>query len=467
MKKSSLVTLASVLMLMAFGCMVRAAEPIEAGIAVADITPPVPYRMSGYFHERPSTGVHDPLLAKAVVFRQGERQLALVFCDLCGIGPGLSARARQVVSERTGIPVPNIMVAATHSHTGPLYYGPLRAMYHAEAVAREGRDPLEEVDYPAQLADAIARAVVEAQAALRPVLLYAGTTQQPGLSFNRRYHMTSGPVRFNPGVNNPNIVRAAGPIDPEVGLLMLRDADDHKPLASLTVFALHLDTTGGTLYSADYPYYLSESLRGKFGKGFVSLFGIGTSGDINHVDVTTTERRKAEQIGTQLAETVKPALVDLPTIEHPRLAMAREIIEVPIQQYTADQVAQAKQTMEKAADGNVPFLELAQATKIVEIQQCQGKATMPIEVQTIRLGNDVALVALPGELFAELGLAIKAASPFRTTLVVELANDYRPIYVPTKKAFAEGSYETVYTFLQPGGGEIMVDAAVGLLHDLK
>jgi len=77
----------------------------------------------------------------------------------------------------------------------------------------------------------------------------------------------------------------------------------------------------------------------------------------------------------------------------------------------------------------------------------------------------VAVVALPGEIFVELGLAIKQASPFRTTLVVELANDY-PSYVPTKKAFAEGSYETVNSRVQPGTGERLVETATALLKAL-
>lgn len=74
-------------------------------------------------------------------------------------------------------------------------------------------------------------------------------------------------------------------------------------------------------------------------------------------------------------------------------------------------------------------------------------------------------MTLPGEVFVEHGLAIKKASPFRTTLVIELANDV-PAYIPTRKALAEGSYETVNSRLQPGGGEMMVEAAVEILKQL-
>jgi hypothetical protein len=91
---------------------------------------------------------------------------------------------------------------------------------------------------------------------------------------------------------------------------------------------------------------------------------------------------------------------------------------------------------------------------------------LPLEVQVFRLGPDTAIVTLPGEVFVELGLAIKAASPFKTTLVVELTND-SPAYIPTKKAFVEGSYEIVNSRVQPGSGEQLVEAATHLLKELE
>jgi len=91
--------------------------------------------------------------------------------------------------------------------------------------------------------------------------------------------------------------------------------------------------------------------------------------------------------------------------------------------------------------------------------------TIPLEVQVFRLSRDVAVVGLPGEVFADLGIAIKQASPFETTLVIELCQD-APGYIPTKKAFAEGSYETVNSRIAPGGGEMMAEAAIRLLKEL-
>jgi len=91
-------------------------------------------------------------------------------------------------------------------------------------------------------------------------------------------------------------------------------------------------------------------------------------------------------------------------------------------------------------------------------------AQLPAEVQVIALGQDLAIVCLPGEVFVELGLAIKQASPFRTTLVVELCNCVEMLYVPTRVAYALGSYEVTNTALQPGAGEALAEAAVCLLR---
>ena len=86
-------------------------------------------------------------------------------------------------------------------------------------------------------------------------------------------------------------------------------------------------------------------------------------------------------------------------------------------------------------------------------------------MQAFKITDDFAIVGLPGEVFVELGLAIKAGSPFKTTLVIELTNSHIA-YVPTREAFAEGSYETINSRLAPGGGEMMVESAIRLLKVL-
>ncbi len=441
-----------------------AAAEFSAGVAVVDVTPPVPYRMSGYFSERLSTGILDPLYAKAIVFKQGSTSAALVFVDISGVSLDVATKARRQAAELTGIPYEHIAVAATHSHTGPLYFGALRAHFHRQTVKKHGRDIHEEVDYPAQLAANIAKSIQQAQKNLQPVKLAAGYAHDDRLSFNRRFHMKNGTVRFNPGQQNPNIIRAAGPIDPEVGLIELTAAGSGKPFAAIVSFALHLDTVGGTKYSGDYPKHLQDSLRSHFRDDYVSLFGSGTCGDINHVDVTTRGRRSAQEIGSMLSESVIKGLKQLKPVGAPSLAVKSAILPAPVQQFTSEQIAAAAQTMESVADRKVPFLKRVEAYKISALQ-LRGVDTIPLEVQAFRLSPQVAIVTLPGEVFVDLGIAIKQASPFPTTLVIELAND-APGYIPTKKAFVEGSYETVNSRVQPGNGEKMAETAIRLLREL-
>jgi len=439
-----------------------AAERLQAGVAVTDITPPIGYRMCGYFNERLSTGVLNPLHAKALVLRQGGTRAAMVFCDIIGLSPEVSKRARRQAQQQTGIPAENILLAATHSHTGPLYFDALRDRLHAKAVARYGKDPCEETDYPAVLAAGIVKAIREADAGAQPVQAEAALAQQHGLSFNRRFHMKDGTVRFNPGVRNPDIVRPAGPIDPDVNVILFRDAQ--KALAGLVNFALHLDTVGGTKYAADYPYYAEQTLRETLGRDFVLLFGNGTCGDINHIDVTNKDRLKTDYIGRTLGQTVAAGLAQSKVIGKPCLAVRRAVVEVPVQKFTAQEVEQARKDMDKIGTRELSFLDQVRAYKIMEVHT-RGGSTMPLEVQVFRLSEEVAVVGLPGEVFVDIGLAIKKASPFPNTMVIELCQD-DPCYIPTRKAFAEGSYETVNSRIAPGGGERMARAAIKLLRDL-
>src|SRR6478672_10883368 len=80
----------------------RSAEPLKAGVAVVDITPPMGYRMAGYYNERRNTGTHDPLLAKAIVLQQGDTKAAVVECDLVNMPADVSSKARDLAEKRCG-----------------------------------------------------------------------------------------------------------------------------------------------------------------------------------------------------------------------------------------------------------------------------------------------------------------------------------------------------------------------------
>lgn len=446
-------------------CSAARGQELLCGVAVQDITPPTGYRMSGYFHERLATGTHDPLHVRAVVFNQGETAIALAVVDLSNVPQDLATEARQAASKRSGIPASNIAVMATHTHSGPLYRGLLRDRFHAAAVAAHGHDPHETLDYPRLLVEKVAQAVQEASEAARPAVLKAGAAQEYDLSFNRRFHMADGSVRTWGGKQDPNVLRPAGPTDPQVSLIMIQDREG-RPMALLYNYALHLDTVGGTQYSADFPYYVERELRAQYGPSFIAVFLQGACGDINHIDTSTALPQKgheeAERIGLGLAATIKPVLSKLTAVDA-KLAAANRVLEVPVRQYDAKAEARAGEYL----NSQPPFsLDLVNACVILSLSQRGRPSTLPLEVQAFALAENLALVTLPGEVFVDLGLAVKEHSPFAHTLVAELANA-APHYVPTRQAFSEGGYEVTNSLIQPGGGEMLTEAAIELLKRLR
>jgi neutral ceramidase len=442
-----------------------------AGVGQAHITPPPGWRMSGYFNERFNTGTHDPLFAKVMFFNDGETKSALIFCDLMGVPASVTMKARELIQTELGIPVPNIVIAATHSHTGPLFFDALHDYLHQRAMVKDGSDTHEPIDYSAFLIRRIADAATAAAQSAKPSQVGVVKSMEWSLSFNRRFHMKNGTVVFNPGKMNTNIVGAAGPVDPDLMALVLRRSGNEKPFSALTVFALHLDTTGGTEYSADYPLYMEKVLQERLGAGFTSIFGAGTCGDINHIDAFSPRQQKggeeARRIGEKLGGRMSDLLSKAIWIQEPRLRAASEKTNAPLQDVSASQLEQARSRMSKVGTPELPFLDQVEAYKFLNVHQMREAAgqNWNVEVQAIRLSADTALVALPGEVFVDLGLAIKRLSPFPNTLVIELANDYVG-YVPTLGAFAQGSYETVNSRLKPGSGEMMAGTAVRLLQQL-
>lgn len=440
---------------------------LDAGIAVREITPQTPQRMSGYFSERIGTGTHDPLLAKAVYFRQGDTEAAVIVCDLIGVSEEITARIREAVEAASGIPADHIAIAATHTHTGPLYFGALSDLFHERAVAIEGADAYDPALFAAFLVEQAAGAVSEAKAAAVPVALRHGATEQHGLSFNRRFYLRDGTVRFNPGKLNPDIVREAGPIDPELGMLMLEPVEEGAPTLLYT-FALHLDTVGGTEYGGDYPAVVHNLLREAVHPGLRAVFGIAPCGDVNHVDVRHREPQKgpgeAARIGRTLAATMHNALPTLREEASPALRVARTVIEAEAKAFDDTAVVWAEDTLVNIADASIPFLEKVEASAVMDTRARYGE-TVPLEAQVIQLGSAIALVFLPGEIFVESGLHLKHASPFETTLVFTLANG-APAYIPPTQAFEEGSYETVNVRVAPGAAEALIEAARRLLYKL-
>lgn len=462
--------------------LLSAAEPLRVGFAESDITPPNGFPMAGYYHERLAEGTIDPLKAKAIVFRSEHEQAALVVCDLIGVSIDLSTHVRTEASERTGIPAANIVVAATHSHTAPDYG---RELYLV--LAGKPGEP-SRAAYIDQLIHHTADAIVAAHENVAPAVLLSGSAQQETpVAFNRRFVMRDGSARTWMNYSSPDVVRAAGPIDPEIPLLLVRNPDG-APRGLLSSFALHLDTVGGMRWSADYPFYIAQHVRQALGPDVVSIFGLGTCGDINHVDPHNSQRNTTDVIGNALGATIAAQLAALTQLQNTTLRVRSRVVNLPLQVPTHDELAAAAKSIAAVQQGQtLDFYDHVTAYKRLIIDRLQHNPpvinsdnlvtwglthtwagigdVLPVEVHAICIGDDVAIVCLPGEVFVDLGLAIKRASPFRTTMVLELANAKETIYIPTRAAFAQGSYEVTNAATQPGSGEMLVEAAIELLRD--
>ncbi|MFO1065779.1 MAG: neutral/alkaline non-lysosomal ceramidase N-terminal domain-containing protein [Pirellulales bacterium] len=458
------------------------------GAAQTDITPPTGFPMAGYYHERLAEGTIDPLLAKALVFDQGDVRTAMVVCDLIGISRDLCLEVRRRASKATGIPEQFIAVSGTHSHTAPDY---TRRLVQTLENSRAGKtsEGQSEVDaYPEKLIQGIADAVIEANRCRAPVTLAIGTGEQsPQVSFNRRFIVRDGSTQTWRNFSDKNVVRSAGPIDPELSVATFVD-EAGKAQAVLSNFALHLDTVGGMRWSADYPGFIAAGVRKNHGSDVVSIFGTGCCGDINHVDPRSTERNKTDFIGNSIAASLESVLSHMQPVEETRLAAHSTVVNLPLQEVSAEDISRSVQLMELIRNGGkVEFLDHVRAYKQLITAQFRSEAnldmakrelgwgrslawagigdSLPVDVQTITIGSDLAIVFLPGEIFTELGLAIKQASPFNQTVVIELSNAVETIYVPTRSACVGGSYEVTNSTVKPGAGELLVEAALGLLKE--
>ena len=174
-----------------------------------------------------------------------------------------------------------------------------------------------------------------------------------------------------------------------------------------------------------------------------------------HAEVTD---RVAHDIGIR-------SMVVAPLVDGPDVFGALGTFSSRTDAFTEAQIAKAKDIAARMMTEKLGTVAMAEAVCILDNEAKKG-TPIEVEVQTIALGGDIALVALPGEIFVELGLAIKAASPFKHTLIAELANGSMG-YVPTEKAYPQGNYEVVSARGAPGSGERLVATAIKQLKELK
>lgn len=457
-----LITLASLWGLVVNNSTVRA-ETLRVGAAQVDITPELGTPMAGYYYARASEGVHDPLLAKAIVLESGDTKVAIVGLDLISTTHDMVETARRLITEHTGIPGECVMISATHAHTGPIF---ARASRRYESHG--GQDPLA-VRYTVKLPELIAESVQQANEALRDARTFAATGRESSIAFNRRFHMRDGSIGWNPGKLNPQIVKPAGPIDDRLPFVFFQGSNDES-IATFVNYTVHLDNVGGAEFSADLPFTVADSLARVLGKNMVTLYTSGTCGDINHIDVNWSRPQKghenAARMGLILAAEILRQWPKLTEVKGP-LQVRRQEVLLPLPEVTPEDVTAAEASIAKLAarqNSRTEFLEVVHAFKVMDVVERKGEPWR-VEVQVITLGDQLAWVSLPGEIFVELGLAIKLDSPFPQTMIAELANGSIG-YIPHRRAYSQGNYEVISARCDIGSGELLVEAAVEMLKEM-
>lgn len=446
----------------------------RAGAAITTITPPLGFSINGNFQDAMASHIHDDTHVRALVLDDGANQLALAMVDVCLLYREQIDQAKRTVSEQIGIPMQNIMIASTHTHSGGT----------TVSVFQSDPDPW----YLDFVTSRIADAILIAYNRRVPARIGWGRGEEENLVFNRRWAMQPGTklpnpfggedqVKMNPGIRNPALVKPMGPIDPELYLISVQTTDG-RPLALWSNYSLHY--VGGTNpgdISADYFGYYAHRIGEMLGTDsqyppFVAILSNGTSGDINNIDFSgrisqlSGSYRQMERVANTLAAEAYKVVQGITYREGVSLQALQEDIRLGVRKPSSEEVTRAKEILAKAPGPVLLTPEEIFARETVLLQDYPDEVDLPIQV--LRIG-DLAITALPVEVFVEIGLDIKAQSPFEHTFTVSMANGYYG-YLPTPEQHRLGGYETWRarsSYLEPEASPKLFKRVMELKSKLK
>ncbi len=423
---------------------------LNAAVMPVDITPPIGVRMEGYGARKdPSNDIHDPLYATLLMLKDGKTGIAIVTMDLVAIEWAFTSRLRSALSPILGIPEHCILVAASHTHSGPAGFA--------------GLVPLLSFDEDPILQEIVLRKVAGAATwinhHLQPAQLGIGRGQVHGIGLNR-----------NDPVN--------GLADDEVTIIRVDDANG-KPLAVLMNYGCHPTVLGpdNLAISADYPGAARAELSKTY-PGTAFLFTNGATGDVS----TRFTRHgqdfdEVERVGRILAgEVLKQLQLVTPVQDAALLGLISQVKltlrALPSVEHAQSQLSLLNAELERMRANNMPPGEIRKAVTRLEGAQVQltrkqrfGNATfVETEVQLIKIGP-LALLALPGEPFASTVLAIKAKSPLHPTAIVSLGNGNGG-YFPDAASFTAGTYEALDSPYDETAADQLAQAGLALLRGL-
>ncbi|MCL5273206.1 MAG: neutral/alkaline non-lysosomal ceramidase N-terminal domain-containing protein [Chloroflexi bacterium] len=395
----------------------------KASAAQVDLNPPTGSWMTGFAARiYPTTGVHDPIMARALLLDDGHTRLALVTCDVIGFTPAAVADLRHRIARKSSIPALNILISCTHTHSGPA------------TMPFRGVMGIIDADWLAEAERRIVELVVSLPAALKPARFAHASARVGNIGYNRQDQ--------------------AHAVDEELNVLAF-DAVEGAPLATLVNYATHPVVLGpdNLLFSADYPGEVSRCLSER--RGGIGLYLQGACGDID--PVVYRERGwgsgtfdDTRRIGETLVDAAVAALNDAAWSSEVALRVTSKMLEVPLDQPPTPQALQglvagfesdrqkaqasADVMREKVADAMLDWAhELEEALAAGTLQQ-----VLPSELFVASI-NDVRLIAAPFEPYTDIGLQVKAALQPLRVLFAGYANGLYG-YCPTAWAKDQGGY---------------------------
>ena len=442
----------------------------RAGAATSNITPWLGISSNGGMQDRAPQHVHDELHARALVLDDGQTRLALVTVDSCMVPRQILDGSKKLVQQYSGLPIENMLMSATHTHTA----GTATPVFQSEADA----------EYQLFLTRKIADSVRIALSNLEPARIGWSVGSVPQHVFNRRWKMKPGTispnpfggidqVKMNPAAGSPDLLEPAGPTDPDLSVISVR-ALDGRPIALLANYSLHY--VGAGHFSADYFGVFADRIQQLLGADrqdppFVGMLSNGTSGNINNIDFRKPRPADApfarmKAVANDVAAEALRVASNIRYHDWVPLTVRQAEIELGVRQPTAEELDRARQIMAKAQGPGMRTPEEIYARETVLISKYPPR--VPLILQALRIG-DLAISAIPCEVFVEIGLEIKRKSPFSTTFTTSLANGYNG-YLPTPEHHRLGGYETWRarsSYLETDASVRIVERVLELLQELR
>jgi neutral ceramidase len=404
-----------------------ATDELRAGTARVDITPTQPVRLAGYESRKElSQGVHDPLSARVVAFENGDQHLVFVSTDNLGFYAGTAESMRTAILEACGLKASELFLCAIHTHSAP-------SLNFDETKAHPNN-----VEYTRFLRDKLIDAVRAATGHMSAVRIGTGSGSSP-VGVNRREI-----VQDQTGATRTVLGRNASVLtDRDVQVLKVVDANDSRLTSLLFAYSTHSTSLGpkNLLISGDVHGLAEQFLEHYLGPDKVAASFAGASGNIDPWVRVLPEFRtnngwvpESMLMGTMLGEEVARVLERVDTSTTNRsIRTAISTIQLP----------------GKTRDGN----------------STTEKVTAPFIVTAARIG-DIAFVGWGGEVFNEIGSAVKTTSPFKRTFIFTHCNGTAG-YLPTAASYPEGGYEVQSSAFGPAAADILVAETTRLLRELS